>query len=284
MTFTNNYIFLAYPKTGSTFVREAIKGCGTAFTKRYAILPEIFRPKNLYHVHLVLRVKRSSKTRLSVHGYRSEIGVKTKAERGGFGWYLRRWRKCKKRQIVSCWRDPVERYVSIYRFQQWSLVEGLGREEAMLMNPNFPDLTFSQFMKWRIHVAESELVKMPASKCNLNGLGPQSWQFILHHASKSLKSKLSENWFSDKDELLDLFIEDTKDILFLDQRNLNSELSVLLRNSGFDWNPSLKEKVNVTPENRFFKSSYKISRQDLEMIRRKEDFLYKYWEKRTGSK
>lgn len=286
MLFTENYIFLSYPKTGSTYVRHVIKSAGVHLGRRIAIVPSCVRPKNVYFEQLSEAENRNGR---SQHGKRSQIDEAPGFELGMLGapmldgWYKRRlqsWKNSEKRQIVSIWRDPVERVVSAFNFQFWAEWPDDRVLEAKSVFPNFPDLTFAQY--YELNQPDDILKHFPSSNGDLLGIGRHSWKFIRFFASKSLLDRLKHTWPSNADEFLELILSDTQDIKFLDHRFLSKELAELMKDSAFNLSQSsMEERVNVTPKNRHFVSSYEITEKDLEYIRSEEDFLYQYWEKRS---
>lgn len=288
MLFTEDHIFLAFPKTGSTYVRHVIKSAGTHLSRRRAFVPSLFRPKNLYYEQLTA----SKVTALgrNQHGSRKDINEPPSFQLGYLsapmrdGLYKRRlqsWKNNKKRQIVSVWRDPVERAVSSFKFQHYSQWIGEMASEAKSVYPDFPDLTFAQFYE-TLRMRMDFSVVFPSANGNFLGIGVFSWQFIEFFASESFMDTLKHTWPSNAAELMEGFLLDTQNIKFLDQRFLSKELALLMNDSAFVLSPSdLEQRVNTTIENRHFVSSYEITEEDLFDLRLKEDFLYQYWEKRS---
>ena len=282
MLFTDDYILLAFPKTGSTFLRKVVKSSGVRFKRRHIFLPKLLRPKNSYYEQLM--PSSNGVYEYDQHGNRSHINSPPSLESGSYQRLIQRWKKSRKRQVVSIWRDPVERIISIFRFQFWALQE-LEEEKARIARsvaPNFPDMTLTQFyeLQERLNGVEKHF---PSSQGDTLGISPAGWQFIRFFASESLMSELKQRWPANADEMLQMLLSDTQEIKFLDQRFLGGEVAELFKDSAFDIDPVLLErKVNATKKNHHFKSMHEITEEDRLNIRSQESFLYAYWEKRSA--
>jgi hypothetical protein len=279
MLFTEDYIFLAFPKTGSTFVRKVVKSSGVRLKRRHAVMPKFLRPKNLYYEQLTPTAQPPYRGQ---HLRRSQIYQAPSFELGAYGRQIQRWKKSRERQVIAIWRDPVQRISSIFRFQHWAEWEGEKKLLAKSIAPHFPDMTLTELYQLRVRLNDVEK-HIPSSQGDTLGIGPLGWQFILFFASESLMSGLKKRWPVSADEMLEMLLLDTQEIKFLDQRFLAREVAELLEDSAFNIDPALLErKINVTEKNRHFKSSYEITDEDRQYIRSQEAFLYAYWEKRSS--
>lgn len=279
MLFTEDYIFLAFPKTGSTFVRKVVKSSGVRMKRRHVFVPNFLRPKNLYYEQLTPSAQPPYRGQ---HGRRTQINEPPSFELGAYGRQIQHWKKSRARQVIAIWRDPVQRMISIFRFQHWAEWEGEKKLLAKSIAPNFPDMNLTELYELRVRLNDVEK-HIPSSQGDTLGIGPLGWQFILFFASESLMSGLKKRWPASADEMLEMLLLDTQEIKFLDQRFLARELAELFKDSAFGIDPALLEsKVNVTEKNRHFKSMHEIKDEDWQYIRSQESFLYAYWEKRSS--
>jgi len=282
MLFTQEFVFLAFPKTGSSFVRTIIKSRGVELRKRHCLLPQFFWPKNVFVEQMVIR---KSPAGIHQHGSRSQSEDEMVLKSSWHSTRINLWKRKNKRQIISVWRDPVDRFLSVFKFQFYALWDGEMREEVEKRYPTFPDWSLSDMYEWK-SLEQKRRLKILFPNCEGDdlGIGPGSWQFILFFASKQLKDRLIEAWPKSESEVLEMFLIDTAEIHFLNQKGLNEQLESMLKGSAFEKTKSEEDqtaRVNVTRQNHLFVSSHDVNEAELNEIRENEQFLYDYAEKRN---
>lgn len=166
MIITKNIVILNYPKTGSSFIRKVVK--------------EIYR-------------KRNSKNLLSAIYKRLNIGFKElllphptipdyKDQHGCFDQIPN---KHKNKIILSAIRNPYLKLESIYRFKWWAKYPLLDKVELKTHFPNFPDLSFNQYLK--LEKIENKKVKKKVNSIRDKRLDKRTKKSFFHR----LKSKIS---------------------------------------------------------------------------------------------
>lgn len=260
MLSTKNFVFLAFPKTGSTFVRDVIKGSHVRFRRRYAWLPAFLWRQGVYEEVLLNSGLHKGKFQ---HGSRRDLP--------------RRW---KSRQIVSVLRHPAARFQSIYRFQMWCRKLPQNTEELKLQYPAFPNISPEEFLDWMTknnHIRNGEMVRL--------GLGFQSIKMIEFFSSKDLFEKIQDGMYKTQLELLEAFLVDTKDIIFLDQARLASGLKGLFRG-----HPMESEVIralesvsssNVTATIKKYYEPEPITPELLAEVERNEGFMIEFMKRRS---
>ena len=285
MLFTRDFIFLAYPKTGSSYVRKVVKETGIPLKMHHHLLPKSLWPKQVYYEQWVWR---DNPPGWEQHGSRSQIFEPISRERHWVAKRVEAWKREGERRIVSVWRDPIEWIVSAFRFQFYATWVGEKRDEVKSVDPHFPDWTLPEYYEWAARkIRKSVARRLPLSEGNDFGIGALGWSFILFYASAALLERWREDWPNDAPSLLAQFEHDVQGIQFLHQSRLTDELGELLRESGLapqEGRPVAAERVNPTRENHRFTSTYEISEEDLQAIREQEQFLLLFAERRSLNK
>jgi len=285
MLYTKDFVFLAFPKTGSSFMRRQVKNRGEALRIRHIFLPSLFWPRDFFFEQ---QVRRISPVGIEQHGNRrqiSEIATFNSVHKSFIvAARLTFFKLTGKRRIVSIYRDPIDRLLSSYRFQWYSTWDGNLRKEAEMMYPGFPDWSLTDMYNYHTVIVSRKL-KSLFSKFEESDLkiGTESWRFILFFMSRNLLRSWKRSWPGSEEDLLEMFLIDTKDIHFLTQERLTEELNVLLEVAAFGEDkksPDSELKVNVTRQHHRFKSSHDVTKEEIEKIREKESFLYAYAERR----
>lgn len=259
MLSTKNFVFLAFPKTGSSFVRDVIKASHVRFKRRYAWLPAFLWRQGVYEEILLDSGKNKGKIQ---HGLRRDLP--------------RRW---KSRQIVSVLRHPVARFQSIYRFQFWCRKLPQNTEELKLQYPTFPKISPEELLEWQVknYAHYDGLV--------LRDIGWQSIRMIEFFSSKDLFEKIKGGMYKTQRELLEAFLTDTKDIIFLDQARLASGLKDLFRGHPLESHViKALESVgssNVTATIKKYYEPQPISPELLAEVERSEGFMIEFMKRRS---
>ncbi|MFA5114044.1 MAG: hypothetical protein WC529_07115 [Candidatus Margulisiibacteriota bacterium] len=121
MIITDKFVFLHFPKTGGLFVAGALKKLsersGGRCTCRELLLPNL---------------KRIDGAGVNnVHGTCEQIPAEDRPK-----------------PIVSCIRNPFDRYVSTYEFRNWVQQPARFLPEIKERFPRFPDLTFAEYVEF----------------------------------------------------------------------------------------------------------------------------------------
>lgn len=130
MLITRDFVMLNFPKTGSTFAREAVRRLyGTATSPFSRGLTRLgMEPRRA--VELMIRRIDGPRYR----GVRDQHGTRRQIPRGHRG-----------KPVFSVTRSPFTRYVSDYRFGWWKKVPPASREELGARYPSFPELSFVDY-------------------------------------------------------------------------------------------------------------------------------------------
>ena len=213
MIITDKFVMLNFPKTGSTFAREAIKlvygkkdlNYKNFFYKTGILTPRIFE--------LIL-------PKINEGPYNGIMDQ--------HGKYLQIPLKYRKKQILTIIRNPFSRIVSDYYFKWWQNFLPTDINTILKYYPNFPNLSFHEYYDFKFKFNRVN---------NLNGINPQldlgdaSLYFIQFYSKdpKSLLKKINTDYFENKE-----FIKDFSHIHFIHQENLVPELKSFLIKLGFD--------------------------------------------------
>ncbi len=232
MIITKNLVVLNLSKTGSTFVRKVIKDI---FLKR--------RNKNIITKALhkfgfkSLGYKEIMTEHPTVPNYKDQHGC-----------YDQIPDIDKNKRILSVVRDPYLRLESVYRFKWWAKHPQIEQEYIDSHFPNFPDLTFQQYLKLQMFVNEKMKEKYNIDR-DLK-IGNQSIQFIrlFFRNHKKVLAELNHDYIVNG-----TYKNDICDVAFIRNENLNEELFLFLSNNGFSKDEISfirnHEKVNITQSN-----------------------------------
>lgn len=265
MLITNDFVMLNFPKTGSSFVRDAIK---SIYKKRYT--------------NASLKHKLVAKCGLSDHLMIKELllpnikitGVKRAADQHGC--YTQIPRRFRQRQIVSVVRNPYTRFLSEYEYRWWALHPPVSQDILMKYLPHFPALSLDDFVLLKeLTVRYSRL----NNKKTDVSIGNQTVQFIqmFFKNPAGVLNRLSDDYLN-SDEIF----RDIADIHFLRQENLNEELTSFL--SQYDYSSEeieyvkRKEPCNVTKKRSPDRKEL-WTEMAIEYIQKKERMIFRLLEK-----
>lgn len=251
MIITDKHIFINFPKTGSTFLRNTLK---EVYGKNSFSFLSIKRKKLKVLELPNIRVDNFRKGRKDEHGIYSQIPKK----------YL------KNRKVVSIIRNPFGRYYSGYLYKDWQ--KSLQNIANVKKHPSFPNLTFSEYITLTNNIPIK--YTFPDLEMENQLIGPMSLQFILFFFPKPnqiVKKILNK-------ELPICKVENhLPDINFLRNENLNKELFELLKTEGFAESKInfilKKEKENVSNQNKV-NPVHKLTSSDRELILEKEKLIF----------
>jgi hypothetical protein len=230
MIITEQFVMLAFPKTGSSYVRNSLKRIHNYNSLSNRILRRLHLPTNTSMLELILPVTDQKKPPFpaSRHVTYNQIPEEHKHK-----------------VVASCVRNPFHRYVSVYLFGQWKKTFRDYSEQLMRAFPNFPDLSFEEYYRM-IHIfARENRLDDISPKIDL---GLHTIQFIQFHF-KNPRQALQEI----DDAYLDQrrYLDSVAPIVFLHQENLSQELYEFLLSCGYSSSHIgfllESERVNVTP-------------------------------------
>jgi hypothetical protein len=214
MIITDRLVILNNPKTGSTFVRAVMRrlygGVEQSPGRRASLLNRLGISRQSGLTELMLpNLKALGPRPPDQHGAYEQIPSEHRGK-----------------VVVSVVRDPFQRLLSIYRYRWWAkhpLVD-----PAILAHhfPNFPELSFEEFVRMEDLAAGLHL---PASGASLQ-VGRQTIRFIqmfFRHPAEVFRRLDAEYLDSDH------FLRDLPPIRFLRTERLNHDLYYFLREHGY---------------------------------------------------
>ena len=210
MIITDSFVFLNYPKTGSTFVREALS---ELYKKKQKKRWPWSRNKRHFEMYQAPNVR--------------DISPQRRGQPNPHGTYWQIPERARHLPVYSVFRDPLRRFVSAYHYADWKKKEALLDELDTIREkfPMFPELEISDFLAY-IHT-------FTRRKLTVGGI-KYPWaadfvHFFLRDADKA-DEKILE--FSSRKVLQSAM----GNVIFLNNSNLNQELADMLVTHGFDEN------------------------------------------------
>ena len=258
MLITKDFVLLNFPKTGTTFARKVIM---QAYLDRLSLLQKARLKFGLaqppFHdlrLHKLKPNGKLNKSRADQHGKMRQIP-----------------QEFQDRQVVSIVRDPVDRYLSMYRFRRWVNFPAFSKPDVKKRFPHFPDLTFTEYLTCIQSFGTAALLP----NAELQGrFGYQTLMFIQFYFRDP--QRVIENLLAGDES----WMQELASIRFLKQSNLNEELKTLLGGYGF----TESELVFIDDFRRLNSSSNTGSRErtiptinedTIAQIKKDEAFLYK---------
>ncbi len=217
MLITSRFVVINIPKSGSSFVRSAIKA---VYDRRFRCHP-IRR-----HIHRLCTRSPTAKTDFFL---KELILPNTRfpgRPRDQHGVALQIPQKYRDRDIVSVIRNPYEKIVSEYRFRWWATFPPMPVNRLQALFPDFPNLSFDHFLGLSDHIAD---VKMAGqNEAEIGNMTVEFVQFFFRDP-RAVLCRLSEKYIQSGD-----FRADMIDTHFLRQERLNDDLAEFLSDRGFD--------------------------------------------------
>lgn len=266
MLVTDSFVMILFPKTGSTFAADSIKGiyahrkkkksfisllCGQWFTAKRSFAKTIMLPQSEFAT--------GNNALSHQHGRCEEIPE-----------------EYRDKPIVSIVRNPHARNISTYEFRWWAdhpipPVDILKREF-----PKFPDLSFKEFLTYQNFNIQYR-VGIDKLRVDLGNQTIQFIQFFFKNPSKIFPI------FDDDYVLSGLYRNDIYNIQFLATERLNLDLYKFLNKTGYRKSEIdfILNKKKLRPRNTFMQSaSYRkkyLTPEIVEMVARKERLLYQIY-------
>lgn len=238
MIITDDLVFINYPKTGSTFVRQVFNELHFNKIKPIRKLQKVISNLGINTAYRNFSVHKAPNIRASgnpnrwmvpnEHGLRSQIPVSSQGK-----------------PIYSVKRNLFEQLVSLYLYGDWKIsrINKKGHEEKY---PNFPELSFEEFINFNYEF--SSLGKHEWIK-NMPNLSPFAMNYILFFSSNPFD--ILNNWNPVNEKT---FLRELIEINFIDNKNLNNGLYSTLKKHGYSEEKISyiieKGKVNQTIKNR----------------------------------
>ncbi len=211
MIITDDFVMLNFPKTGSTFAREAL-------IRIYAR-----RPRWLFQR---LEGRGIARPRLREVMSPSDYAAHQPGFRDPHGTWRQIPHEHAGKPVMSIMRNPLTRYLSLYFYEFWKQTPPAPVEEIRARWPQFPDLSFAEYYElMHAHALGNYFgTARPAIE-----LGLQTVQFIYMFAREPLEvlERIDDAYIDSGD-----FRDDFPDITFLHQEHLNSELKSFLAGLG----------------------------------------------------
>jgi hypothetical protein len=206
MIITESFVWINYPKTASTFVREVLKEIyktnllkpGKLWRFRSKSMKEVFCPE--------LRPDSGPRYgKPTPHGTVSQIPE-----------------SARKLPVVTCYRDPVGRYLSLYNYGDWKKEDQFPKpiDEIKEFFPMFPELSILDFIKFTEIFYGNKKIRIGDSEVSI---GPITADFLTFFSAfdKNDNGVLSyASW--------DKIDKNLNRITFLDYKSIRSELRKFL--------------------------------------------------------
>jgi len=205
---TNKFVLLNFPKTGSSFARKVIKDIhGVDSGWKHKLLKiglGVPKFKELYF-EKIYDIKYINKCGVDQHGCFRQIPDEQLDK-----------------VIVSIIRNPYSRYVSAYRYGWWKNNPPVDIEEIKEKFPNFPKLSFEEYMKFCLVYSRRGMLK----ECfESKPIGMYSLLFI--NFFSRTPSVTIENYLNNG------IVDEFSYIKFLKNEDLNNELEYFLCSMGY---------------------------------------------------
>ncbi len=219
MIITENFVLLAFPKTGTSYTTNVLRTIHARRGWRGRIWPAAWQkrdfPRPGYREHRIARPAAPpyKKARMSRHGTWADIPEQDRDKR-----------------LVSTTRNPFSRYTSSYLFQTRMRKHLRPVAELELLReayPDYPDLSFSEYYEMQHRFGLPSILGgvkpgMP--------LGTHSALFIRFYFRdpEVVLAKITPDYIADK-----AYLEDMAPVQFLHQESLREEFCEFLRGEGY---------------------------------------------------
>lgn len=265
MTITNDFVFIHFPKNAGAFVTSCLESlydktsnknrpCRLSDKLLYLINKEKTNYCNLFRSKDVVY---NGKLAMTQHQSCRDIP-----------------KKHQRKAIVSCVRNPFDRYVSIYKSGWWKKKNNVHSQVKSVHFSRFPDLTFKEYMDFSLQYDMEALKQKVGIQLNI---GSYSLQFLKMYA-KNPRLVMQGNR-----KLENLDSNDFYDVKFLTIENVANDLLGFL--TGLGW-PEEKVKA-VLNENAIAGSHPNVSYREyydqnlINKVREQDAFLFRLFPEYT---
>ena len=258
MIITDDFVFLNFPKTGSTFLRNTFKKIhhckGNRSSEQTTGISDsgkaltVFKAPNIRAYGVNGRWMKNDE-----HGLRCQIPEKHRHK-----------------PIFSVRRNLFKQLVSLYEYRDWAKTNIEQGKEILQIFPNYPNITFQEFISFR---SEFSLYKKQAWIQHYpTRLNPSSISLVLFFSKKPFE--LLSNWNKDSQNI---FLKELSQIKFLKTEHLNSDLFSMLLQYDYKWSEIefiySKGKENISkPKGKSYLSYY--SKELIETIKQREALFF----------
>ncbi len=212
MLITNEFVMLNFPKTGSSFAREAVK-------RLYGDIKQ----GNSQDIDVDYELTRYSAIELMLPKIDEENHYSIADQHGTYRQIPQLHRN---KPIVSVVRNPVSRAWSAYNYQWWAKHPPAHLSELLTKYPKFPQISFSEYY---------EIMQTYGRENRLQGIHPkidlgiQTIQFVqfFFKNPRDVLARIDDDYIESKQ-----YMDDMAPVEFLHQENLRSELINFLITAG----------------------------------------------------
>lgn len=212
MIITESFVWINYPKSGSTFVRKALRqlyqtrrrDVRKRFRMRKRSMQEIACP-NLRHGRAEER-----RGKPTPHGVVSQIPLDFT--------HL---------PVVSSIRNPFDTMVSLFTYADWKREDVWPAPKEVIRKDfaSFPDLDFAQYLRYTCHFKKNTFVKISGKE---RAIGPLSKNFLMFFSKQPIAPEEIPVYGSVDDLRMSI-----APVRFLRTERLSHELTDLLQACGF---------------------------------------------------
>lgn len=229
MLITNDFVMLNFPKTGSTFARDAIKHLyirRESYVRKFLSRLGFWKPS-------IMELMMPKIDEANTYGIKDQHGTLRQIPFAHGN-----------KQIVSIMRNPFSRYESTYLFRWWEKYPHADPQKIREKFPNFPKLSFSEYY---------EMIHDYGRENRLQGIQPRielgfhTIQFIQFYFRdpESILRKIDDHYIENMQ-----YRKDMGRIYFIHQENLKEELKQFLIDIGIPRDElefiDSMENINVT--------------------------------------
>ena len=207
MLITNDFVMINFPKTGSSFAREAIKKvyCNANFKIHNFLINLGFYPSPIQELML------------------PEIDILSSTRKDQHGTYRQIPNSYRNKDILSITRNPFSRFISTFKYKWWQKFPPGNLNEIVEKYPDFPEINFEDYYN---------MIHLYGRNIRLKGINPKidigihSIQFIQFYFKQPEKilSTIDDRYIENKE-----FINDMGEIYFIHQEKLRFELKLFLK-------------------------------------------------------
>lgn len=261
MTITNDFVFIHFPKNAGTVVTACLeelydkttdKERGKSFRDYFSYI--INREETNYcEQYKSASLAYNGKNAITQHQSCGEIP-----------------KKHQQKPIISSIRNPFEKYVSLYKYGSWRKKNNVSNAVILDKFPQFPDLTFKEYMDFVFNYDMVELKRKMEINLDIG-------RYSLHYLKMFSKDFLSilRNYTT----VSDLKKSDFYNVEFLYTERIGGDLYNFLKKMGWPENRLQfilqKKQINV---NGFF-DAYKeyYDQQLIDLVKEKESLLFEFF-------